>query len=149
MIDTLMDKQQKLLLKKFHTLCGKAGIAEDHKRAMYAAFGVTSSRDLSARDLLDLCDKIDRQMKPDADELDKWRKRLIASIFAWRKAMSSETSMIEVKAIACRASNAKYFNSIPLERLRSLYYAFTKKAKDLDFVEQLTIEELNYITHVN
>jgi len=145
----LMDQQQKLLLKKFHTLCGKAGIGEDEKREIIAAYGVTSSKELSARDLLDICGRIDKMLRPDAHELDKWRKRLIASIFAWRKAMGNVTDMNEVKAIACRGAQVESFNDIPLERLRSLYYAFGKKTKDLDFVDHLTAEELSYITLVN
>lgn len=130
-------------------MCGKAGIGENEKREIIAAYGVTSSRELSARDLLDICDRIDRMLRPDAKELDKWRKRLMASIFAWRKSMGQISDVNEVKAIACRAANAKYYNAIPLDRLRSLYYAFIKKTKDLDFVDHLTVEELNYITHVN
>ncbi|HBX44452.1 MAG TPA: hypothetical protein DEG28_00965 [Porphyromonadaceae bacterium] len=145
----LMEKQQKVLLKKFHTLLGKAGIGEEGKRELLATYGVFSSRDLSARDLLDLCDRIDRMMRPDAAELDKWRKRVIAAIFGWRKAMGDTSSMAEVKAIACRAAEAKYYNAIPLDRLRSLYYAFSKKTKDLEFVEKLTIDELDIKTWVN
>lgn len=146
---SLMDKQQNLLLRKFHTMCGKAGIGENEKREIIAAYGVTSSRELSARDLLDICDRIDRMTRPDAVELDAARKRLIAAIFGWRRAMGQQPDMNEVKAIACRAAQAKYFNAIPLERLRSLYYAFSKKTKDLAFVDKLTAEEIEYITFVN
>ena len=163
---TLLDRQQKLLLKKFHTMCGKAGIGEENKRELVAAYGVASSRELSARELLDLCDRIDRMTRPDAAELDKWRKRLIAAIFGWRKACLTpapspkgegrtaqqpieQNEMNIVKAIACRAAQADRFNAIPLERLRSLYYAFGKKTKDLAFVDKLTSEELDYLTFVN
>ncbi len=148
-MQTLMDRQQKLLLKKFHTLCGKAGIGEENKRAIIGSYGHVSSRDMSARELLDACEKIDISMRPDAAELDKWRKRLIAAIFGWRKALGKPSNMNEVKAIACRAAQAESFNAIPLERLRSLYYAFTKKQKDLEMVGELTAEELNYSAWVN
>lgn len=148
-MQTITDRYQKMLLKKFHTLLGKAGIGEDGKRAMLASYGVTSSRDLTAHDLLELCDQIDRMMNKEAAEADKWRKRVIASIFGWRKAMGNTATMEEVKAIACRAADAEYFNAIPLERLRSLYYAFSKKTKDLQFVEQLTADELDTTAWVN
>lgn len=148
-MQTIMDQQQKILLRKFHTLCGKAGIGEEEKREILAAYGVTSSHELSARELLDICDSIDRSMRPDAAELDAARKRLIAAIFGWRKAMGHNSDMNEVKAIACRAAQADRFNAIPLERLRSLYYAFGKKTKDLKFVEKLTAEELDYSAWVN
>lgn len=148
-MQTIMDKTKTLLLKKFHTMCGKAGIKEEQKREMIAAYGVTSSRDLTARELLDLCDTIDRIMNKEAVETDKWRKRVIAAIFGWRKVMGNETNMNEVKAIACRAADVEYFNAIPLERLRSIYYAFTKKTKDLQFVEKMTAEEIDFKTWIN
>jgi len=144
-----MDKTKTLLLKKFHTMCGKAGIKEEQKREMIAAYGVSSSRDLTARELLDLCDTIDRTINKAAAETDKWRKRVIAAIFGWRKVMGNETNMNEVKAIACRAADVEYFNAIPLERLRSIYYAFTKKTKDLQFVEKMTAEEIDFKTWIN
>lgn len=146
---TLIDKQQKLLLKKFHTLCGKAGVSQDEKRALVESYGHISSKELTAHELIDLCEKLDRMMRPDLAEMDKYRKRLIASIFAWREAMGDKANMAEVKAIACRAGSAKNFNAIPLERLRSLYNAFAKKTKDLTTVEDLTAEELNYKSWVN
>lgn len=149
MATTLLDKQQKYLLKKFHVMLAKAGIGEEGKRDLLSAYGVESSRELDARELLDLCDRIDRMTRPDAAELDAARKRLIASVFAWRKAMGKPSDMNEVKAIACRAARADRFNAISLERLRSLYYAFSKKTKDLAFVEKLTVEELDYSTWVN
>lgn len=130
-------------------LLAKAGIGEEGKRELLAAYGVASSRELDARELLDLCDRIDRMTRPDAAELDAARKRLIAAIFAWRRAMGKTAEMNEVKAIACRAAQADRFNAIPLERLRSLYYAFGKKTKDLAFVEKLTADELDYSTWVN
>lgn len=146
---SIMDQQQKILLRKFHTICGKIGIGEEEKREILAAYGVTSSRELDAHDLLEICNRIERATRPDIEELDKWRKRLIAAIFGWRKSLGQATDMNEVKAIACRAAQANRFNGIPVERLRSLYYAFSKKTKDLEFVEKLTAEELDYSTWVN
>lgn len=145
---TLIEKQRNVWIKKFHVLIREAGIDNDTKMDMLAAYGVTSSRDLELKELIDLCEKLDRMIHPEEDEMDKWRKRLIASIYGWRKAMGSNTTTIdEVKAIACRAageSGKRGFNAIPLERLRSLYYAFMKKEKDLKTVEEMTEEETDY-----
>lgn len=146
---TLIERQQKYLLKKLHVLLGKAGIGEAGKREMLASFGVESAKELDAHELLELCGIIDGMLRPDAAEMDKWRKRLIAAIFAWRKAMAQTTTMNEVKAIACRAAQVDRFNAIPLERLRSLYYAFGKKTKDMDFVERLTKDDLDMAAWVN
>lgn len=145
-----MDQQQRLLLKKFHTLCGKAGVNDDEKRAMVESFGHDSSRELSVSELVTLCNNLDLSMRPDLVQLDKYRKRLIRSIFAWREALGEKATMNYVKAIACQAAETeKGFNSIPLERLRSLYNAFNKKTKDLAMVEQLTADDLNYKAWVN
>ena len=146
---TFLDKQQKSLLKKYHTLCAKYGIAESEKRAMVASYGATSSRELDAHDLLDLCNRIEKANAPKTADFDKWRKRVIAAIFGWKKALGQPSNINEVKAIACRAAQADRFNDIPMERLRSLWHAFKNKAKDLQFVEELTADELDYMTFVN
>ena len=69
-------------------------------------------------------------------KLDTQRKRLIASIFAWRASLGTTADMNLVKAIACRAAEVPEgyalsvrFNSIPEEKLRSLYNAFKHMAK--------------------
>lgn len=147
---TLMEKQQRLLLKKFHTLCGKAGVNADEKRAMVESYGHDSSKELTVSELVNLCNALDVSMRPDLVQLDKYRKRLIASIFAWCEAMGEKPTMNYVKAIACQAAETdKGFNSIPLGKLQSLYSAFNKKTKDLAMVEKLTATELEYKAWVN
>jgi hypothetical protein len=145
---TLIEKQRNVWIKKFHVLIREAGIDNDTKLAMLATYGVKSSTELDLKELINLCDTLDRMIHPEEEEMDIWRKRLIAAIYGWRKAMGSNaTTMEEVKAIACRAagkSGEKGFHRIPLERLRSLYYAFLKKEKDLSNVEEMTVEETDY-----
>lgn len=144
-----MEKTRKTMLRKFHTMCTKMDLPESAKRAMIESYGVTSSRDLDAHQLIDLCNKLEGIQRPQLIDADKYRKRLIAAIFAWRKAMGDPSNMNEVKAIACRAAQVNHFNAIPLERLRSLYNAFTNKSKDMNFVEQLTAEEIAYKQSMN
>ena len=144
-----MEKTRKTMLRKFHTICTKMNLDESAKREMIGSYGVASSRDLDAHQLMDLCNKLEGIQRPQLVEMDKYRKRLIAAIFAWRKATGNDSNMNEVKAIACRAASADRFNAIPLERLRSLYNAFTNKAKDLQFVNEVTAEEIAYKQSVN
>lgn len=144
-----MEKTRKTMLRKFHTICSKMDLDESAKRAMIESYGVTSSRELDAHQLMDLCNKLEGIQRPQLIDADKYRKRLIAAIFAWRKAMGDPSNMNEVKAIACRAAQVNRFNAIPLERLRSLYNAFTNKSKDMSFVEQLTAEEISYKQSMN
>lgn len=152
-MQTLLDKQKNYLIKKFHILLGQAGLDNEDKLSILKPYGVTSSRDeaLSVHDLLDICNKLEKIICPDAGEMDRWRKRLIAAIGAWLRAMNKEENMNVIKAIASRAAGHedKSFNSIPLERVRSLYYAFSKKTKDLKTVEWLTREEIEYSTWTN
>jgi len=148
-METTVDKQKRSLVKRFHTLLGKCGIGNDEKAVMLAQYGVESSRDLNVHELLELCTALDRLANPQLAEADKWRKRLIAAIGGWLKAMNKEGNIEVIKGIACRAAGVGNFNRIGTDRLRSLYYAFQKKQKDLDFAEQLTAEEINMIITAN
>ena len=149
-MQTIMDKQRNLLLKKFHTLLGKSGgDVKVKKEAILESFGVESSRDLDAHDLLEVCAALELEINPALAKSDKLRKRLIASIGGWLKALGREESMELIKGIACRAAGVKEFNRITDERLQSLYYAFNRKQKDLTFVDQLTQKELDYIRTMN
>lgn len=150
-MQTIIDKQKNFLVKKFHILLGLAGLDNESKLDILAQYGVTTSKDLSVHHLVDICDKLEKLVYPDVKEMDKWRKRLIASIDAWLQSMSKERNLSIIKAIAVRAAGweNKQFNAIPLERLRSLYYAFVKKTKDLKTVERMTAEEIDYSTFQN
>lgn len=148
-METTVDKQKRSLVKRFHTLLGKCGIGNEEKAMMLAQYGVESSRELNVQELLEICTTLDRLANPQLAENDKWRKRVIAAIGGWLKAMSKDGGIDMIKGIACRAAGVANFNRIPTERLRSLYYAFQKKQKDLAFAEQLTADELNYLTISN
>lgn len=145
-----MDKEKNRYLKRFHTLLGKSGgNVKAKKEAILAGFGVGSSRELDAHQLLEACAAIERYMNPELARLDKQRKQLIAAIGGWLKAMNKDSNIDLIKAIACRAAETDNFNSITPERLRSLYYAFGKKQKDLAFVKNITHEEVDYLTSMN
>ncbi|GHV31554.1 hypothetical protein FACS1894177_06400 [Bacteroidia bacterium] len=148
-MQTLIDKEHTRLVKKFHILLGRYGIDNDTKMTLLLQYNATSSVYLTSAQLLELCDLIERANNPVMMELDKCRKRLIASIGGWLRSMSRIENMQIIKAIACRASGKKSFNDIPIEQLRSLYNAFNKKRKDLQMVENLTIEELKRLTLMN
>ena len=148
-MQTVMDKQEKYLRRRFHILLGQAGIDEEGKLDLLSSYGVSSSLHLGAHELLELCATVEKLSRPDAAEMDKLRKRLIAAIGAWLRAMGREENAAVIKGIACRAARVKSFNRISKDRLNSLIYAFNKKSKDIKFVEELTNEELNYLTFSN
>jgi len=151
----------KNLVKKFHTLLSKYSIRNEDKLSILGGYGVETSLDLTIDQLVQICDAIDQTFGTKADEkqkeLDMWRKRVIASIFAWRKSMGTPTdNMNLVKAIACRAAEipegyalSSRFNSIPISDLRSLYNSFLKMSKNMGKVKEMTQEMIDKLTILN
>lgn len=137
-----METQKKALLRKFHALLGRAGIDAAEKEAMLASYGVTTSRDLNVYELTELCGKLDVLANPKAHVADKWRKRVIAAIDAYLLELKQESNIALIKSVACRAAKYDDFNSIPVERLRSIYNAFVQRTKDMKTVDKLTLELL-------
>lgn len=142
-MQTFMDTQKNALLRKFHTLLGRAGVDAESKEIMLAAYGVTTSKDLSVYELTELCGKLDKLANPDAHAADKWRKRVIAAIAAYLREVRHDCNMAVIKSIACRATKYDDFNKIPVERLRSVYNAFTQRTKDMKEVDKMTYELLS------
>lgn len=137
-----MDKQQKWLLRQFHTLCTRLGMTEEEKRALIDGYGVESSKDIDNHDLMNLCHTLELQLNKGAKEADALRKRVIAAIGGWLRLTGKSHNIDTIKSIACRASGYSDFNKIPTERLRNLYNCFLKKQKDMDAVERIAMELL-------
>ena len=146
---TFEDKTKNGLIKKFHTLLGRAGIGSEGKEAILSGFRAASTRDLSAAQLIDACNALDMELNPALLQLDRHRKLLMAAIGGWLRAMGETSNAAKIKAIACRAAERNNFNDIPLEGLRSLYGAFLKKQKDLRRVEDMTAEHIDYLSILN
>jgi len=146
---TILDKQHKWMLKRFHTLCSGLKMDEETKRGIVHAYGKESSKDLTAKELTELCVKLEKDLNPEFAEMDVWRKRLIKVVGEWLKAMGKKNDIGTVKAVACRAAGVKGFNSIPQHRLCSLYNAFKTKLKDLKTVEEMTVDESDLLSLAN
>jgi len=146
---TFIEKQKTALIKKFHVLLGQAKIDNEQKLNLLSAYGAVSSKELNVYELTELCGILDKIVNPEAIELDKLRKRLIASIAGYRQAMGATTNIDEIKAIACRAAEVKNFNRISEQRLRSLYNAFNKMRKDLQNVKALTDDKIKELKMLN
>ena len=129
------DNQKRMI----HTLCRQSGISEEERREMLQGnFGVDSTRDLNKSQASALIQFLTDESLPTAAEvnLDKWRKRLIASIGGMLRTLNKEKptrreNMVYIKSIACRAGGYNQFNAIPPKRLQSLYNAFNNSQKDL------------------
>jgi hypothetical protein len=151
MATTFMDKQKNGLIKKFHTLLGKANYDQLAKEGILASYRVEHANELTVTQLIEACAMLDGVVNPQAAELDRGRKRLMGAIGGYLNAMGMgmENNINIIKGIACRAAKRDRFNDIPQEQLRSLYYAFGKKQKDLAAVEEMTVDLLDILTRQN
>lgn len=146
---TTCDRQQAWLLKRFHTLCTKLGMSADDKATVIEGFGVDSSRDMSAEQLQQACDALDKRINPELIEIDRWRKRVMGAIGGFLRLTSQEQNIDKIKAIACRATGFATFNMIPKERLINTYYNFLKKQHDFKKVDGIVKDELQTLTNFN
>lgn len=133
-------------LKQLMTLLSAEGLLEQRAEIIcnWTKGRTTSARELTPQELAEICTVL---QKP-AVSLDKSRKRLIAAIFGFYEKMNRKVSIEYVKQTACIAARVENFNDIPEDRLISLYNAFTKRQKDLDFtarmVENFISEQQSY-----
>ncbi|MFI3296549.1 MAG: hypothetical protein R3Y59_02850 [bacterium] len=138
---TFQDKEKSKLIKKLHTLVSKAGITREEYLSLLSCYCVESSKDLTVYELMELCSKIDNTINvKEYRTLDRWRKRLIASIGGYLKKMGKESNMDIIIGIACRAAGVDKFNSIGLDKLRSLYNAFKFRSTAIDKTEKIALE---------
>lgn len=138
-----MDEIHRGLLKKYHTLCSVLGLSAEEKRAIAESYGVESSRDIDTHDLVNICAKLSEQanQKTGTGDMDKLRKRVMASIGQYLRKSGRKSNASVIKAIACRATGHDDFNKIPRERLRNLIALFNNKVKDSEAVDKLTAAE--------
>ena len=148
-MQTTIDKQKNSLLKRYHTLLGKLNISNEEKMIILSSYGVESGRDMGVEELVDLCHRLDLMLNPAIAETEVWRKRVIASIGGWLKALGKDGNIQVIRAIAARAAGVDSFYAIPQEKLRAIYNAFRNKQKALAFVEKVTAEEISVLTSQN
>lgn len=132
-----MEKQQKWLLRQFHTLCSRLHLSAEEKAAIIEGYGVESSADINNDDLMNICRALEKRLDGDALKLDRLRKQVIAAIGGWLRMQGKTESIADIKAIACRATKYDNFNRIPPERLRNIYNAFLNKQKDSRLIDEL------------
>lgn len=147
MATTYQQTEQKRLIKQFHTLLSKLRIGTEGKADILRAYGASSSLDLCTGELEEICGKLHELAN--GNSLDKLRKQAMAAIGGWLRLIGHEQNAEKIKAIACRATEHKYFNAIPEERLRNVYHLFVKKQKDFRAVNRVTAEELDRMSMMN
>ena len=144
-MQTTLETTRKKLLKRFHTLLHVAGIDTDGKAVILQQYGVESSTQLSVYELMEIINNIETRTNVNYQLQDKWRKRVIAVVSNYLKAMGSrKTRDIDyIKTIATRAAKVDEFNKIPAERLKSLYNAFNQRIKDVEAAIEIESSIIN------
>lgn len=141
MMETTLERRKKGLIKRFHTLLGIARLDDDGKMEILAAYGVTTSKDLSVKQLTEICNKMDDMLKGGkCSEMDALRKRVLAAGCAFMRANGQEASIDYVKAWVCRRAKKKSFNAVPADRLRAAYFAFNNQRKALEDTKAVAAE---------
>jgi len=129
-------------LKTLMTILSKEGMLENRAELInsYTGGRTSSARGLYLEEINELCDFFQSEHRA---KMDKKRKRLIAAIFGFYQKANKKVSMNYVLSTACRAAKVKSFNEIPATRLDSLYAAFLKAQKDLEFSTKLVEGVIN------
>ena len=103
-----------------------------------------STSELTAAELHSLCLAMQRRaVSPEEQRKDLWRKRLIAAVRHYLELMDYQTDIAYIRSVIERAAGSPQttrsgvlggtpLNDLSLDRLRSLYNAFTKRSKDLE-----------------
>ena len=135
---TMIDKETNRLIKKLHTLYGRLGMTDDRRQAFLSAWGVEHTNELTAAQMLEAIGKLDALLNPASAEMDKWRKRVMASIGGWMRVCGITHDAKYIRGIAERAAGMERFNEIPVAELRRVYYEFKRKQQTRKRVDEVT-----------
>lgn len=122
-------------LKQLMTLLSKEDLLDQREDIIreWTKGRTQSAKELTPTELDELC----RVLTLDSQKaLDKKRKRVLAAIFGFHKKMNKPATMEYVRGVACKAAKVDHFNQITPSRLDSIYNAFLKAQKDLDFANK-------------
>ncbi|MBS2100680.1 hypothetical protein [Carboxylicivirga linearis] len=131
---------------QFYNLLNKMGIPQSDRRDFLMDYtnGLTDSlSELYSKDPLmyfKMINDMAETVKKRTTDVDKWRKRVMASVGGYLKLMGRESNANLIKKIACRATGYDNFNAIPPSRLMNVYNTFLNKQQDF---KQLT-KEMQY-----
>jgi hypothetical protein len=157
---TTTEKQKAGLIRKYHTLCGKLGMSDEDRRDMlFDNYGAESSKELSVGELQDLCESLQSDANKEQIKLQEARSRVFGAVGGWLDIVQGRVSrndiakyrerVEKIKAIACRQTQYKDFNRIPLERLQNVSFLFSKKQKDFKRGDKLISDDLQLLTYLN
>lgn len=127
-----MDTQWKQANRRFYALARQCNMSREDIAATISGNYPprVSTSELTAAELHSLCLAMQRRaVSPEEQRKDLWRKRLIAAVRHYLELMDYPTDIAYIRSVIERDGTA--LNDLSLDRLRSLYNAFTKRSKDL------------------
>ncbi len=136
------NERQKRWIRIFHTVCTTSGLNREYKEAIYESYNVTTSKDLTVRELQEIVKSIN-------GKCDNWRKKVIAAIGGWLVNVNYQQSTWYVKNVACRAAKCNDFNKIPLKKLQSIYNTFLKKEVTVSECVKFKSEIIDHLKNNN
>lgn len=141
---------KKKLIKRYHTIAHRLNMNDEQRSAFLSAYGVDSSKDLTVPQLAEACKLLEK--KDYSSTEDKWRKRVMASIFGYFALIGRKNvDAVYVKQIACRAAGDGYtlFNTIPVDRLRAIYHSFKNQSDVFKRSGEIINQQLDHMQFKN
>lgn len=137
------------LIKKYHILIGKVGMSDEDKQTLLAQWNVTTSKDMSIDQLLQLCNLLEKFTSPEESELAKWQKWARDMVKSYGKSLGMTYTDAYAEAIICRSTGKKSFGSISKNRLVGIYNQFKKAKSDKSTIQNIIIEDAQATASLN
>lgn len=137
------------LIKKYHILIGKVGMSENEKQTLLEQWNVTSSKDMTIDQLLQLCNLLEKFTSPEESELAKWQKWARDMVKSYGKSLGMTYSDEYAEAIICRSTGKKSFGSVTKNRLVGIYNQFKKAKNDKTCIKNLIVEDIQATAFLN
>jgi len=141
-MQTLDEINHKRLEKRFHVLLRQLN-NEGFTSTETFALIKKSPMDMDNKELSETCLAFERVLNPRMPETETMRKKNIDSIVAWLEFYGKEKNTEAATIIACVESGMRFFDEIPVNKLRSIYRNFKRKRKEFLSIEKVVSETIN------
>lgn len=146
---TETDKLKNALIKKYHVLVRNACISDNDKLVLLSNWGVSSSKDLTAQQLIECCNFLEQMIDPEIVELEKWRDWVRTVVKAYGRALGANYSTEYAEGIVCTACKVEKFSDISKKRLVGIYNQFKKSKSDAEAAKQLIVDDITAMSKLN
>ncbi len=139
MLDEINHNQ---LVKRYYVLLrrlNQEGITSDEINVLVK----NSPMDMDNETLTDFCLRFEYILNPKAPETETMRIKTIDSIVSWLDLFGKERNIDAAKIIAISESGMRFFDEIPVNKLRAICRDFKKKRKEFLSIEKDISESIN------